>query len=332
MNISVLGAGGWGTALAVLLNNNKQKVTLWEFEKEYAHTLDEFRENFYFLPKVKIPKSIIITNDIEAAIHNTDLIVISTPTQYIRSVIEKIKYIEFGDKIILSVSKGIENHSFMTVSEIFLDVFNKIKKRNISVLSGPSHAEEVARILPTAVVASSSDKKNAETVQKAFSNKYFRVYRSNDVKGVELGGALKNVIALAAGISDGAGFGDNTKAALMIRGINEITRFGVLMGAHEKTFQGLSGMGDLIVTCMSKLSRNRYVGEEIGKGKKLKQVLADMKMVAEGVATTRSTHGLAKEKNIELPIIEQVYKVLFLDKDPHQATEMLMTRDLKEEH
>lgn len=332
MNISVLGAGGWGTALAVLLNNNKQKVTMWEFDKEYAHTLDEFRENFYYLPKVKIPKSIRITNNIEESVHNADLIVIATPTQYIRSVVEKIKNIEFGDKIILSVSKGIENHSFMTVSEIFLDVFVNIKKRNISVLSGPSHAEEVARILPTAVVASSSDKKNAETIQKVFSNKYFRVYRSSDVKGVELGGALKNVIALAAGISDGAGFGDNTKAALMIRGINEITRFGVLMGAHEKTFQGLSGMGDLIVTCMSKLSRNRFVGEEIGKGKKLKKVLSEMKMVAEGVATTRSTHGLAKEKNIELPIIEQVYKVLFLDKDPHLATEILMTRDLKEEH
>jgi glycerol-3-phosphate dehydrogenase (NAD(P)+) len=332
MNICVLGAGGWGTALGVLLHNNKHKVTMWEYDKEYAHTLDEFRENFYFLPKVKIPVGIKITNDIEAALHSTELIVMATPTQYIRNVIENIKNFNFDSRIILSVSKGIENKSFMTVSEIFMDVFSKIKKRNIAVLSGPSHAEEVAKHLPTAVVASSSERKNAELVQKVFSNKYFRVYRSNDVKGVELGGALKNIIAIAAGISDGAGFGDNTKAALMIRGINEITKLGMMLGAHEKTFQGLSGMGDLIVTCASKLSRNRYVGEEVGKGKKLKQVLAEMKMVAEGVATTVSTHGLAKEKQIELPIIEQVYKVLFLDKNPHLATEKLMTRDLKEEH
>ncbi len=332
MNICILGAGGWGTALAVMLHSNKHSVTLWEFNKEYAHTLDEFRENFYFLPKVKIPKQIKITNDIESAIHKADIIVIATPTQYIRHVIENIRQIDFDGRIILSVSKGIENNSFMTVSEIFLDVFKNIKSKNISVLSGPSHAEEVARMLPTAVVASSTDSKNAETVQKVFSNRYFRVYRSDDVKGVELGGALKNVIAIAAGLSDGAGFGDNTKSAIMIRGINEITRLGVLLGAKDKTFQGLSGMGDLIVTCMSKLSRNRYVGEEVGKGKKLKDVLAEMKMVAEGVATTVSTHGLAKSMDIELPIIEQVYKVLFHGKDPHQATEKLMTRDLKKEH
>jgi glycerol-3-phosphate dehydrogenase (NAD(P)+) len=181
MNISVLGAGGWGTALANLLNSNKHKTILWEFDKEYAHTLDEFRENFYFLPKVKIPRQIIITNDLERAVHNSEMIVIATPTQYIRSVIERIKDIDLTGRILLSVSKGIENNSFMTVSEIFQDVFTKIKKRNIAVLSGPSHAEEVSRQLPTAVVASSSDSKNAEIVQKVFSNQYFRVYRSNDV-------------------------------------------------------------------------------------------------------------------------------------------------------
>lgn len=332
MNICVLGAGGWGTALAIMLHNNKHDVTLWEYEKEYAHTLDEFRENFYYLPKVKIPKKIRITNDIDLALSSANLIVVSTPTQYIRHVIENIKNASFGDRIILSVSKGIENNSFMTVSEIFMDVFTNIRKKNIGVLSGPSHAEEVARQLPTAVVASSIDAANAHTIQKTFSNRYFRVYRSADVKGVELGGALKNVIAIAAGLSDGAGFGDNTKAAIMIRGIMEITKLGVFLGAHERTFQGLSGMGDLIVTCASKLSRNRFVGEEVGKGRKLKDVLAEMKMVAEGVATTVSTHGLAKNKNVELPIIEQVYKVLFQGKNPHLATEKLMTRDLKEEH
>lgn len=331
MNICVLGSGGWGTALGILLFNNKHKVTLWEYEKEYAHTLKEYRENFYYLPKVKIPAKIDITHDIHEAVRGKDIILVSTPTQYIRSVINEISNIDLKGKIVLSVSKGIENHSLMTVSQIFLDVFKNIEEKNIVVLSGPSHAEEVSRKIPTAVVAASCDKDNAHIVQKAFSNSYFRAYRSTDVKGVELGGALKNVIAIAAGISDGAGFGDNTKAAIMTRGIREITRLGMRFGAEENTFIGLSGIGDLIVTCMSKLSRNRFVGEEVGKGRKLKDVLGEMKMVAEGVATTESTHELAVKMGVELPIIEQVYKVLFLGKNAHLATEKLMTRDLKEE-
>lgn len=332
MNIGILGAGGWGTALAVLLHNNKHNITLWEYEKEYAHTLDEFRENFYYLPKVKIPKGIKITDDLDLCVYEKDIILVSTPTQYIRKVISNIKHIDLSRRIILSVSKGIENETLMTVSQIFLDVFKKIKKKNIVVVSGPSHAEEVSRQIPTAVVSSSEDNHNVETVQKAFSNKYFRVYRSNDIIGVELGGALKNVVAIAAGISDGAGYGDNTKAAIMTRGIREITRLGMKLGAREKTFQGLSGMGDLFVTCMSKLSRNRYVGEEIGKGKKLKQVLSEMKMVAEGVATTKSAYQLGKKHNVELPIIEQVYRILFSGKNPHDATKELMTRNLKKEN
>jgi glycerol-3-phosphate dehydrogenase (NAD(P)+) len=331
MNICVLGSGGWGTALGILLYSNKHKVTLWEFDKEYAHTLNEHRENFYYLPKINIPPEIEITHDIDKAVHGKDIILVSTPTQYIRSVIQNIRNINLKDRIVLSVSKGIENHSLMTVSQIFQDVFNNIEQKNIVVLSGPSHAEEVSRKIPTAVVAASYNKENAHIIQKTFSNKYFRAYRSTDVKGVELGGALKNVIAIAAGISDGAGFGDNTKAAIMTRGIREITRLGRRFGAEESTFIGLSGIGDLIVTCMSRLSRNRFVGEEVGKGRKLKDVLADMKMVAEGVATTESTHELARKMGVELPIIEQVYKVLFLGKNPHLATELLMTRDLKEE-
>lgn len=331
MNICILGSGGWGTALGIILHNNRHKVTLWEFDKEYAHTLSEFRENFYYLPKIKIPEKIAITSDIQSAVEGKELIVVATPTQYIRSVIEKIKDIDFKNRVILSVSKGIENHTLMTVSQIFQNVFNNIEKLNITVLSGPSHAEEAAKQIPTAVAAAGFDEKNTEIVQKAFSNKYFRVYKSSDVVGVELGGALKNVIAIAAGIADGAGFGDNTKAAIMTRGLREITRFGMRFGAQEHTFMGLSGIGDLIVTCMSKHSRNRFVGEEVGKGKKLKQVLAEMKMVAEGVATTESTHELAKKLGVELPIIEQVYKVLFQGKDPHHATGKLMTRNLKDE-
>lgn len=331
MKIGILGAGGWGTALGILLHNNKHRVTLWEYDKEYAHTLDEYRENFYYLPKIKISSEIKITNDIELALYKTDIIVIATPTQYIRGVIKLIKDTDFTNRIILSVSKGIENESLLTVSGVFQDVFTKIKKKNIAVLSGPSHAEEVSRNIPTAVVTSSYLASNALTIQKVFSNKYFRVYRSEDVIGVELGGALKNVIAIASGISDGAGFGDNTKAAIMTRGLSEITRFGVQMCAFQNTFYGLSGIGDLIVTCESKLSRNRFVGEEIGRGKKLKDVLSEMKMVAEGVATTRSTVELAKKYHTELPIIEQVDKVLFHSKNPHTATEYLMTRDLKKE-
>ncbi len=331
MNICVLGAGGWGTALGILLHNNRQNITLWEYDKEYAHTLDEYRENFYFLPKVRIPEQIKITNDIDIAVYKKELIVVATPTQFIRHVISTVKHIDLTNRIILSVSKGIENESLMPVSNIFLDVFKKIRRKNIAVLSGPSHAEEVSKQIPTAVVAASEDISNAALVQKVFSNKFFRVYRSADLHGVEFGGALKNVIAIAAGISDGAGFGDNTKAAIMTRGIREITRLGMKLGSHESTFFGLSGMGDLIVTCMSKHSRNRFVGEEVGKGRKLKDVLADMKMVAEGVATTKSTHELAQKMKVELPISEQVYRVLFAGKNPHKATEVLMTRDLKTE-
>jgi glycerol-3-phosphate dehydrogenase (NAD(P)+) len=307
MKICVLGSGGWGTALGILLHGNRHNITLWEYDKEYAHTLAEFRENFYYLPKVKIPKQVKITNDLGEAVSEKDIILVSTPTQYVRKIIENIKGIDFTNRILLSVSKGIENQSLMTVSNIFLDVFKKIEKKNIAVLSGPSHAEEVAMKIPTAVVASSTDISTAEKIQKTF-------------------------IAIAAGIAEGAGFGDNTKAAIMTRGIREITRLGVKLGAQSSTFMGLSGIGDLIVTCMSKLSRNRFVGEEIGKGKRLKQVLAEMKMVAEGVATTKSSHELAQKHNVELPIIEQVYKVLFKGKNPHLATEKLMTRGLKHEN
>lgn len=332
MKICILGSGGWGTALGVLLHHNKHDVTMWEFKKEYARTLDKYRENFYYLPSIKIPPKIKITNDLLSAVKNKDIIVVSTPTQFIRNVISNFKDYNFKDTLLLSVSKGIENKSLLTVSGIFKDVFKKIDEKNIIVLSGPSHAEEVSKNMPTAVVAASKSLKSAKLVQKFFSNEYLRVYTSDDVAGVELGGALKNVIAIAAGIADGCGFGDNTKAAIMTRGIKEITRLGMALGAKEKTFYGLSGIGDLIVTCMSRLSRNRFVGEQIGKGRKLKNVLHEMKMVAEGVATTESVHELAKIHKVELPIIEQVYKVLFLDKHPHIAAKKLMTRLLKKEH
>jgi glycerol-3-phosphate dehydrogenase (NAD(P)+) len=219
----------------------------------------------------------------------------------------------------------------MTMSEVMQDVLQSCRKENLAILSGPSHAEEVSRQIPTAVVAAAKDLRAAKVVQQTFMTPYFRVYTSDDLRGVELGGALKNVIAIGAGISDGAGFGDNTKAAIMTRGTAEISRLGILMGAQPRTFAGLSGIGDLIVTCMSRHSRNRHVGEEIGKGRKLDDVLNEMVMVAEGVATTRSAYDLARQNHVELPIIAEVHEVLFQDKDPIIATSDLMTRDAKGE-
>ncbi|MCB0722903.1 MAG: NAD(P)-dependent glycerol-3-phosphate dehydrogenase [Ignavibacteriae bacterium] len=331
MNVSVLGAGGWGTTLAILLNENGHNVTLWEYNPDYAETMRKFRENFYFLPKVNIPKSINITNDLLSAAESGELLVISTPTQFIRGSFESLKDFDFGNRIILNVSKGIEIGTMLLVNEIVEDIFIKVDPNNIAALSGPSHAEEVSRRIPTAVVCGSRDVGIAETVQRIFSNEYFRVYSSRDVVGVETGGALKNVIAIAAGISDGAGFGDNTKAAIMTRGISEIMRLGRTLGAEKDTFYGLSGIGDLIVTCASEHSRNRHVGIEIGKGRKLDDILSEMKMVAEGVSTAKSALELAKEKNVEIPIVEKVNKILFEGESPVEATKELMLRTLKAE-
>ena len=331
MQVSVLGAGGWGTTLAILLNENGHDVTLWEFNPDYAETMRKFRENFYYLPKVKIPAGINITNNLSEAAEAGELLVISTPTQFIRSSLKSLKEFDFGNKIILNVSKGIEIDSLLLVNEIVEDIFPKADPMRIAALSGPSHAEEVARNVPTAVVCASKDISIAEKVQKVFSNEYFRVYSSTDVAGVETGGALKNVIAIAAGIADGAGFGDNTKAAIMTRGISEIMRLGLTRGAIKETFYGLSGMGDLIVTCASKHSRNRFVGEQIGQGKKLEDILSEMKMVAEGVSTAKSSLQLAKENNVEVPIIEKVNEILFKGVSPVEATRDLMLRTLKAE-
>lgn len=331
MKIAVLGAGGWGTTLSILLNGNGYDVSLWEFNPDYAKTLARYRENFYYLPKIKIPRSIKITNDLSAALHGKNLVVISTPTQFIRNSFASIYDFDFKDTLILSVSKGIEDKTFLLVSDILLDIFRKAKRKNILSLSGPSHAEEVSKKIPTAVVCASDDASKARIIQKIFSNEYFRVYTNNDLIGTETAGALKNVIAIAAGMSDGAGYGDNTKAAIMTRGINEIMRLGLRLKAKRETFFGLSGIGDLIVTCSSMHSRNRFVGEQIGKGRKLQAVLKEMKMVAEGVSTTKSAFELSKKLNIELPITHQVYDILFKNKDPHKATKSLMKRNLKDE-
>ncbi len=329
MTITVLGAGSWGTTLSILLYTGHYNVTLWTYRDDHAKSMRETRFNTEFLPDVPLPDDLHISSDLASTVNQAEMIVAAIPTQYVRSVFAQLSDIDLSDKIIVNVAKGIENESLMTISEIIEDCCPTVKARKQSILSGPSHAEEVSRNVPTAVVAASPSIETAKLVQQTFLTPYFRVYASADLRGVELGGSLKNVIAIAAGISDGIGFGDNTKAALLTRGIVEITRLGVAMGADQNSFAGLSGIGDLIVTCTSKHSRNRYVGEQIGQGRKLSEILKEMIMVAEGVATTKSVYELSVRYNIDMPISTEVYRMLFEEKDPHQATEELMTRDAK---
>jgi glycerol-3-phosphate dehydrogenase (NAD(P)+) len=331
MKISILGAGGWGTTLAVLLYYNGHNVSLWEYKKSYVKTILKTRENPLYLPGVKIPDEIIITHDLDEAIEKNNMVVLAVPSQFLRSVVKHIDFTEINNSIIFYFAILIETNSLMTMSLMLKDEISELDESQIGVLSGPSHAEEVSRRIPTAVVTASKDIETSKSIQSAFMNSYFRVYTSNDILGVELGGAFKNVIAIGAGIIDGAKFGDNTKAAIMTRGVAEIARLGTVLGANPETFAGLSGMGDLIVTCMSKHSRNRYVGEQIGSGKKLKEVLKSMDMIAEGVDTSRSASQLAIKNKVDTPITFEVYKILFEDKDPVKATTDLMTRDMKME-
>lgn len=332
MKVAVLGAGGWGTALSILLHDNGAEVALWAYKDEIAREISTARENRTYLHGITIPREIHVTSDIESAVSQSEVVVASIPSQYLREQLKSIADLDFRSRLFINTAKGIEASTLSTMSEVVQSTLNKCPVENYVVLSGPSHAEEVSRRMPTAIVAASHHRKSAEQVQKIFMNSYFRVYLNRDVKGVELCGALKNVIALAAGMSDGAGFGDNTKAALMTRGMVEITRLGETLGAHHRTFSGLAGMGDLIVTCMSRYSRNRFVGEQVAAGRKLKEVLNEMKMVAEGVPTAEAANQLAKKFNVEMPIMEQVYGVLFKGKDPQKAVRDLMTRPAKDEY
>jgi len=331
MKITVLGAGSWGTTLALVLHDNHHQVNLWTFENRQADYLRQKHENIEFLPGISLPPEIKIATDVEESCRERDMIVAAVPSQFLRSVLQRIAHLDLKNTIICNVAKGIENGSLMTMSEVLLDVLMHERKENLAILSGPSHSEEVSLKIPTMVVSASFKMKTAKMVQDAFMTDYFRVYVNEDIRGVELGGAVKNVIAIGAGLSDGAGFGDNTKAAIMTRGIYEITRLGAKMGAQPLTFAGLSGMGDLIVTCMSRHSRNRYVGEEIGRGRSVMDVLAGMVMVAEGVPTAKSVHQPAQKHHIDMPMAEEVYRVLFEDKNPRQATLDLMGRDTRGE-
>jgi glycerol-3-phosphate dehydrogenase (NAD(P)+) len=331
MRIAVLGAGSWGTTLAVLLSNKSHEVTLWSYSTSDAERIRFSRENTPYLPGILIPPAIAVTSALPEAVHGAEMVVAAVPSQFLRSVVAAAPPRSLENATIVNVAKGIEVGTLMTMSEVLLDVLPGFPSGRIATMSGPSHAEEVSRGIPTTVVAASASMDTARVVQQTFMVPSFRVYAATDLRGVELGGALKNVIAIAAGIVEGAGLGDNTKAALMTRGIAEITRVGVRMGAELRTFGGLSGIGDLMVTCMSRHSRNRHVGVEIGRGRLLKDVLGDMVMVAEGVETTRSARELARRVGVEVPIINEVYNILFEEKEPLRACYDLMTRDPKGE-
>ncbi|MCA9735818.1 MAG: NAD(P)H-dependent glycerol-3-phosphate dehydrogenase [Deferribacteres bacterium] len=329
--VSVIGSGGWGTALGTVLDANGHEVVMYAREKELIDAFQNQHENTLFLPGIKLSEKIRITNDIQEAIEGCGLIVVAVPTKWFRSALkEMLPYLKGKNPAIVSVTKGIEIGTLLTPDQIMAEVFAD-NPYDFICLSGPSHAEEVARGIPTAVTVASDNPLAAKRAQDFFMGPNFRVYTHSDVIGVELGGALKNIIALAAGICDGVGFGDNTKAALMTRGLSEMTRIGVAMGADPLTFAGLSGMGDLIVTCMSRHSRNRYVGDQIGKGRTLKEVLDEMVMVAEGVTTTESAHELAIKLGIEMPITNKVYNVLFKNVSPRKAVADLMEREAKAE-
>ncbi len=327
-NIAIMGAGSWGTALAVLLSKVGHKVTLWTRFQEEADMINTQREQSKYLPGIKIPEGIVCCSDLEKAVTKKEMIVAAVPSQALRENMRSISRLVGSNQIIISAAKGIEQNTLMKMSEIILE---EVPDSKVAVLSGPSHAEEVARGIPTTVVSASSEISIAKRVQDAFMAPAFRVYTNPDLTGVEMGGALKNVIALCAGISDGLGYGDNTKAALMTRGLTEIARLGKALGADTHTFAGLSGMGDLIVTCTSLHSRNRKAGMLIGQGMCLEEALEEVKMVVEGVGTTKAAMDLSRRYGVEMPIVEQAYRVLFKGDDPRQAVTRLMVRDKKDE-
>lgn len=327
--IGIIGAGSWGTALSLVMHKNGHDVTVWSVIEDEIKMLNEKREHESKLPGVKIPQEIEFTTDLEYSLKEKDMVILAVPSPFTRSTARSMaRYIKDG-QLIVNVAKGVEEKTLMTLTEI---IEQEIPQANVAVLSGPSHAEEVGCGLPTTLVAGAKDEKTAEYIQNVVMNEVLRVYISPDVLGIELGGALKNVIALAAGTADGLGYGDNLKAALITRGIAEISRLGIAMGAHPETFYGLTGIGDLIVTCASVHSRNRKAGYLIGKGYTMQEAMDEVKMVVEGVYSAKAAMGLAEKYAVELPIIEQVNKVLFENKNAREAVEDLMLRHKKIEH
>ncbi|BDU50646.1 NAD(P)H-dependent glycerol-3-phosphate dehydrogenase [Haliovirga abyssi] len=329
--IVVMGAGSWGTTLAILLAKKGNQVTLWEYKKERAEKLKKNRENIDYVKGIKFPDTLEVTNDINGLLDGCEYLIFSIPSQFLRGIVSMVSDQIKENMILINTGKGIEISTHERLSEVIKDEILGKFHNNIVVLSGPTHAEEVSKEFPSAIVAASKDEKVSKKVQELFNTDFFRVYSNNDLIGVEIGGALKNCIAIAAGITDGMGFGDNSKSAIITRGLAEIIRFGEYFGADFKTFSGLSGVGDLITTCTSKHSRNRFVGEKLGEGKTIEDIMREMIMVAEGVPTAKAVHEIAKEKGIEMPVVESVYKIIYESEKPKVILQKLMSRELKGE-
>ena len=330
-NIAILGGGSWGTALAQLLSSVGHNVSLWVFEPDLAAEMQSTRVNRLFLPEIALPEALSITNDMSEALQGRDVVISMGPSAFVRSVCSRAAPFILADALVLNAAKGLEPQTLMRMSEVLEEVFPNVEPDRIATLSGPTFAIELARQRPTAAVVGSRSAKTAKRFQEMLSCPYFRLYTNSDIVGVEFGGALKNVIAIASGIVDGLGLGPNTQAALITRGLSEITRLGAANGAKPVTFQGLSGLGDLVLTCTNKLSRNYRVGLDLAQGKRLKEILTGTRMVAEGIGTSRCALQLSKMCNVEMPITREMFDVLFEGKSPGEAIKDLMTRPLKEE-
>jgi len=331
MKIGVVGAGSWGTALANLLALKGFKIDLWVFEKEVKDQIETSRENAVFLPGVSLSNHIRPSNDIGEVVGAKDLVLVVVPSHVMRVTADKMRKHISSETVIVSASKGIENKTHLTMSGVLKDILHDIPEDFFAVLSGPSFAREVVKKIPTVVAVASKDQTVAGMVQRVFAAPYFRVYTNNDMIGVELGGAVKNVIAIASGIIEGLGLGLNTRAALITRGLTEIRRLGLKLGANPRTFAGIAGVGDLVLTCTGDVSRNHTVGKKIGEGMKLTEILSEMRMVAEGVKTAKSVYNLSRKLGVEMPISHEVYHILYDDISPKEAVNRLMTRDLKQE-
>ncbi|WP_297598082.1 NAD(P)H-dependent glycerol-3-phosphate dehydrogenase [uncultured Cetobacterium sp.] len=328
--VVIIGAGSWGTALGMVLAKKGHEVIMWEHNKEIAEKLNTERENSRLLPGIKFPERLTVTSEVDGLLAGVKYVVFSVPSQVLRGVITRLSSQIEDRMILINTAKGLEVLTGETLSNVIKDEIKGKYHKNIIVLSGPTHAEEVAQELPTTIVAA-GEFENAKKVQELFNTENFRVYVSKDMAGVELGGAVKNCLAIGAGIADGLGYGDNAKAALITRGIAEMIRFGKVMGADELTFSGLTGIGDLVVTCASRHSRNRYVGERLGKGDKIQDILDSMVMVAEGVATVKAVYNKKLDLKISMPIVEAIYQIIYEGADTKEKVKELMTRELKEE-
>ena len=327
--IGLLGCGSWGTTLAQILAKKGETVNAWHYRKDFVDAISESRVN-PLLPDIKLDEKISFHYNINDVLNGSEILILSVPSSAMRETLDKISNNIHPEMKIVNTSKGFELNTLMSMSEIILDTLN-INDDQIITFYGPSHSEEVIKNLPTAMVSACANENNSKIIQNLFSTENLRIYTSKDMRGVEIGGSLKNVIAIASGICHGIGYGDNANAALITRGLHEITKLGIAMGAKEQTFYGLSGIGDLIATCLSTHSRNRHVGDEISKGKSLEEIISSMGMVAEGVNTTKVVHELSKKHNIEMPISNSVYEVLFMRRDPKTSVKNLMTRKLKME-